>query len=127
MGNTQPTKKENGKEKVTLDALPKSPRLENMVDSVSKSLPKSTTATMSTALQRTWTSAELEELQRKAGLVAGALADLQTAGCLVAVRRIEYAPNTHAVKLYFAASGIDFDVIQTSDGLDFSLVAVDEK
>jgi hypothetical protein len=61
--------------------------------------------------------------------VAGALADFQAAGGLVAVKNIEYkspgGSTFTATKLYLVAEGANLTVQATADGLDFNLVAVD--
>ena len=81
-----------------------------------------TTATMQSASRKTWTSAELAVLRSKAGLVAGALADYQAAGGLVAVRNIEYEPGRFAVKVYLVAESLNIRAQKTPDGLDFELL-----
>ncbi len=57
--------------------------------------------------------------------MAGALADFQAAGGLVAVKSIEYkTPSGRrftATKLYLVAEGANLKVQKTVDGLDFSV------
>jgi hypothetical protein len=69
----------------------------------------------------------LDELRTKAGLVAGALADFQAAGGLVAVKNVEYtAPSGSkltATRLYLVAEGLNLVAVNTADGIDFNLVA----
>lgn len=90
------------------------------------SLPTTNAGTPSGS-KKTWTNAELDELRRKAGLVAGALADFQAAGGLVAVKNIEYTSPSGskltATRLILVAEGASLKVSMTADGLDFDLVA----
>jgi hypothetical protein len=62
--------------------------------------------------------------------VAGALADFQAAGGLVAVKNVEYTTPSGSVftatRLYLVAEGASLKVQQTADGLDFSLVAAEQ-
>ena len=93
----------------------------------SQSSSRNTTATTPNGSTKIWSSAELAELQSKAGLVAGALADFQTAKGLVAVKETTYtAPSGRvckAVKLFLIVEDVDLVAEQTADGLDFNLVA----
>jgi hypothetical protein len=127
MANTQPTKtkRESVSPADTSDGSIKSKKKGNMEPGASKSSSKTTTATMSKGSKKTWTSAELEELAEKASILAGALADFQEAGGLVAVKNIEYkVPSGRtftATKLYLVAENVNLSVQKTADGLDFSL------
>jgi hypothetical protein len=71
----------------------------------------------------------LDELRTKAGLVAGALADFQAAGGLVAVKNVEYTSPSGskltATRLYLVAEGLSLVAVSTTDGIDFNLVAGD--
>lgn len=134
MENTQPMKTENGKESkvVILDALIQSDIVAVTEKSESTNLPPNTTATTLKDSTKIWTSAELAELESRVGLLAGALADFQTAGGIVAVKNIEYKTLSGSVflatKLYLVVEGVSLRVKKTTDGLDFNLVAVkDEK
>ena len=88
----------------------------------SKSSSENTTATMPSASPKTWTSAELQELRSKVGLVAGALADFQSAGGLVVVKNIEFEPGRFSTKVYLVADGLNVKVHKTADGLDFEIL-----
>jgi len=72
---------------------------------------------------------ELGELAEKASILAGALADFQAAGGLVAVKNVEYkTPSGRtftATKLYLVAEGANLKVQKTADGLDFSLSEIE--
>lgn len=85
------------------------------------SSPLPMTATTRKDLVKTWKSAALEELRSKAGLVAGALADFQTAGGLVVVKNIEFEPGKFAPKIYLVAEGLNIRIEKTADGLDFDI------
>lgn len=93
-----------------------------MENGESTSSPIATTATTLDASGKTWTNAELEELRLKAGLVAGALADFQSARGLVIVKNIEYEPGKFAVKMYLVAEGLNIRAQKTPDGLDFEVL-----
>lgn len=71
-----------------------------------------------------------DELRLKAGLVAGALADFQAAGGLVAVKNVEYTSPSGskltATRLILVAEGASLSLQMTADGLDFNLVAEEE-
>jgi len=88
---------------------------------VSMNLSADTTATISNASKKTWTSAELEELRSKAGLVAGALADFQAAHGVVVVKNVEYEKDQFFPKFYLVADGLNIRVTHTADGLDFDI------
>jgi len=128
MASMRSTKKVNGyAHKVGISDGSTSSRLvAATVNAVAANLLQPTTATMPPVLQKTWTNAELEVLRSKVGLVAGAIADFQAAGGLVAVKNVEYDPGKFACKVYLSASGINLKVVSTSDGLDFDLVAVEK-
>lgn len=68
---------------------------------------------------------ELEELAEKASIVAGALADFQAAGGLVAVKNVEIKTPSGSVftatRLYLVVEGASLKVQKTVDGLDFTL------
>lgn len=129
MENTQPTKTK--RESVSLvdtsGGSTRSGLVEVMEPSESKNLSANTTATTQSASTKTWKSAELAELLSKAGLVAGALADFQTAKGLVAVKETTYkAPSGRvckAIKLFLIVEDADLVAVKTADGLDFDLVA----
>jgi len=127
MANTQPTKTRSASvSPVDISgASTKSKPKGNTERDVSRSSRETTNATTTRDSVKTWTSAELEELASKASLVAGALADFQAAGGLVAVKNIEYklpsGSTVTATKLYLVAEGINLKVQKTADGLDFSL------
>jgi hypothetical protein len=131
MENTQPTKTKSGPESQvdTSDASTRSALVAATENSESMSSSQSTIAATPKGSKKTWKSAELAELLSKAGLVAGALADFQAAGGLVAAKNIEYkSPSGStftATKLYLVAEGANLTVQATADGLDFNLVAVD--
>lgn len=88
------------------------------------SLQSVTSATTQNVSTKTWKSAELEALKSKAGLVAGALSDFQTAGGLVAVETFEYKASGRtfsATKIYLVAENLSVSVEKTADGLDFNI------
>ena len=124
MVNSQRSKTGNGKgsQADTSEDLTKSLPSVNMAGSASKSSPAGITASTPNASRSTWTNAALEELQSKAGIVAGAIADFQTVGGLVAVKNVEYKPGEFAVRVILFAKGLDVKYIDTDDGAD--LVAV---
>jgi hypothetical protein len=123
MENTQPTKtkSESGFKVDTSDGSTKSKLVAVTEPAVSKTSSPATTATMSNASKKTWTSAELVELRSKAGLVAGALADFQAAGGIVAVSNVAYMPGLTAPKIYLVADGLSIQLERTPDGLDFDI------
>jgi hypothetical protein len=129
MGNTQPTATGagSGKKADISDALTKSPRLASMVKSASQNSRTTTTATMQKGLPKTWKNVELEELRRKAGLVAGALADFQAAGGLIVRKEVEYtlpSGRTYkALRLHLIVENANLVAETTPDGIDFSIVA----
>ena len=129
MENTQPTKTENESElkAATSDDSTKSELVAATEKSESTNSQPNTAATMSSASRRTWKSADLAELRSKAGLVAGALADFQTAKGLAAVKETTYtAPSGRkckGIKLILIVEDVDLVAVRTADGLDFDLVA----
>ena len=118
---------ENEQEKADIsDASIKSNLVAATEESESKNTSQPINATMQNASPKTWTSAELEALQFKTGLVAGALSDFQGAGGLVAVEMVNYKNNDKpftAIKLYLVAEGLSLVAENTQDGIDISLVA----
>jgi len=122
MANMQHTKmgKGKGSKAVTLAGLTK--QLATMPLGASVSSSSITTATIPKGSPKIWTSAELEVLRSKIGLVAGALADFQRAGGLVAVRQIDVDGRSFA-KIILVAEGINIETKRTVDGIDFYLVA----
>ena len=93
----------------------------------SMSLSSGITATTQNDSQKTLTSAKLEELRSRIGLVAGALADWQTAGGLVAIKNmtgtLASGRTVKACRVVLAVDGYQLSVKMTPDGLDFDLVA----
>ncbi len=122
MENTQNTKtaKELGQKAATSDDLTLSPKQETTAKGASKSSRSRTTATTLRGFKATWTSAELEASRLKAGLVAGALADFQTAGGLVVVKNMEYEGGKF-VKFFLVADNTDLVAAITADGIDFAI------
>lgn len=129
MENTQPTKTDKEKElkAATLGASTKSGLVAATEKNESTNSQPSTAATMPNDSRRIWTSAELAELGLKAGLVAGALSDFQTAKGLVVVTNVPYTLASGrkftAVKLFLIVEDFNLVAEQTADGLDFHLVA----
>ena len=128
MESIQPTKTENasGSKADILDASTKSVPAADTASSESTSSSPITTADTPNGSSKTWTSAELAALESKAGLVAGALADFQAAGGLVAVKNIEYKTPSGtftATRLLLVADGANLKVRSTADGLDFQVEA----
>ena len=105
----------------------KPPSRDSMPLGASKSLSSGITATTQTDSQKTLTSAKLEELRSRIGLVAGALADWQTAGGLVAIKNmtgtLASGRTVKACRVVLAVDGYQLSVKMTADGLDFDLVA----
>ena len=66
-------------------------------------------------------------MQSKIGLVAGALADFQTAGGLVAVlempTKLASGRTVYAVKILIVVNGAKITKKRTADGVDLVLVA----
>mgnify|MGYP007100049446 FL=1 len=110
-----------------LDGSTKPPCKDSMPLGASKSLSSGTTATTQTDSQKTLTNARLEELRSRIGLVAGALADWQTAGGLVAIKNmtgtLASGRTVKACRVVLAVDGYQLSVKMTPDGLDFDLVA----
>jgi hypothetical protein len=129
MANTQhiKTEKESASKVDTSDDLIKSQSKADMPLGELKPLSKSTIATTQNASQKTLTSADLQELQSRIGLVAGALADFQTAGGLVVLKNEEATLPSgspiYGMKIYLMVRGAKITKTQTADGLDLSLVA----
>lgn len=123
MENTQPikTKREPELKVDTLGGSIESKLVADMESNVSSSSSDATTATTPNVFKKTWTNLELEELRLRAGLVAGALADFQSAGGLVVVKNVEYKPGRFSVKLYLVAVDLNIQVRKTADGIDFDL------
>lgn len=109
--------------------LGKSPQVENTDGGALRSSQKTTTATMPKGSRKTWKIQELAELQSKIGLVAGALADFQTAkGRIVRDEVIYTAPSGRVcmgIKLILLVEDVDLVAVKTDDGVDFNLVAED--
>ena len=133
MESMQPTKTKSGSESQA--DLSEGSKMSGQVEATEKSgfanSSETTSADTQTASAKTLTSAELDELRTKAGLVAGALADFQAAGGLVAVKNVEYtAPSGSkltATRLYLVAEGLNLVAVHTTDGIDFNLVAEGEQ
>ena len=93
----------------------------------SKSLSSGITATTQSDSQKTLTNVRLEELRSRIGLVAGALADWQTAGGLVAIKNmtgtLASGRTVKACRVVLAVDGYQLSVKMTPDGQDFDLVA----
>jgi hypothetical protein len=93
----------------------------------SQNLSPTTAATTPSDSSGTLKSAELGNLQSKAGLVAGALADFQVAGGIVVSKEVAYkAPSGRvytAIKLYLIVKDAAILKRDSDDGLDFYLVA----
>ncbi len=123
MESTQLMKTENGSEWPvdTLDGSTKSKLVAATESDGSSNSSTNTTATMQTDSKKTWTNVELAELVSKAGLVAGALSDFQTAGGLVVVKNVEYEKDKFSVKIYLVAENLNIRVQKTADGLDFDI------
>ena len=125
------TEKEPEPKADTSDASTLSPVSVPTDGSESRSLPKNTTATTLSGSRRIWKSVELEELQSKAGLVAGALADFQGAKGKVVRKEVTYtAPSGRvckAIKLFLIVEDADLVAVKTPDGTDFNLVAAQDE
>jgi flavin-binding protein dodecin len=129
MGNGQPTRTGSGSASKadTSGGLAKSSNSAAMPLGASGNSNSNTAATTLNGSRKTWKNSELVELQSKAGLVAGALADFQTAKGLIVREEITYtAPSGRvckAVKLILLVQDVDLVAEKTADGLDFYLVA----
>src|SRR3990172_6315688 len=125
MENTQPMKTKNELELQAgiWDAWKKSGIVEDTESGAFMNSSAATPATTLNASTKTWTSAALAELKLKAGLVAGALAEFQAAGGIVAEKNIEHESGKFSVKLYLVAEGLNIKVEKTPDGLDFLVAA----
>jgi hypothetical protein len=125
MANSQNTSKAKGSGQDTSDDLTKQSASGLMPLGASKSSRKNMTATILRVLRKTWSNAELEELRRKAGLVAGALADFQAAGGLVVTKNMEYEGGKF-VKIFLVVDKINLVAQRTADGMDFDISLVAE-
>jgi hypothetical protein len=127
MANGQRMKKESAPASNTSGDLTKLPHSESMPPGASANSSKTTTATMPKGTQKTLTNAKLRELRSKAGIVAGALADFQTAGGIVAVKRERYSladgMEFYAMKIGLIVIGANVVAVQTDDGLELDVVA----
>lgn len=127
MENGPNTEKEKELESLvdTSDDSTRLSQLENMDERASEtSSPSDTNANIQSVSSRIWKSAELEALRSKAGLVAGALSDFQSADGLVAVETFEYEASGRkflATKIYLVAENLNVKVEKTADGLDFDI------
>lgn len=127
MENGQNTEKEKELESLvdTSDDSTKLSPPENTDERASEtSLQSATDASSPSASSKIWKSAELEVLRSKAGLVAGALSDFQSANGLVAVETFEYEASGRrfsATKIFLVAENLNVSVKQTTDGLDFDI------
>jgi len=128
MENSQPTKTENGPASpVDISGASTGSKPVAVTEkNESLSLSENMTATTQIDSPRIWTNAALEELRSKAGLVAGALADFQSAGGIVAVKTIETAlpsgSTFMATKIYLVADGLSISIRKTPDGLEFEIL-----
>jgi hypothetical protein len=132
MESGQPMKKneEQGSKADTSGVSPKLSNSESMPLGGSQSSPSRTTATTLTDSSKTYKSAELQALRLKIGLVAGALADFQSAGGLTVMDVITYkkasGSENKAIKLLLLVRDADLVAVKTADGIDFDLVAESE-
>ena len=121
------TRTGTGSASSTLDDLTKPLSKDSMPLGASTSLSSGTTATTQTDSPETLKNARLEELRSRIGLVAGALADWQTAGGLVAIKNmtgtLASGRTVKACRVVLAVDGYQLSVKMTPDGLDFDLVA----
>jgi hypothetical protein len=129
MENGQPTKtgSESERKAVTSGASISLPLSESTEGNALMNSRKSTTATTLKGSLKTWTSAELAVLRSKVGIVAGAIADFQTAkGRIVRDEVIYTAPSGRvckAIKLILLVEDVDLVAVKTGDGTDFNIVA----
>lgn len=133
MANGQPTKTESAPEsqadtsadliKSRLVAVTEKPESENL------SIPD-TTATTPNASRETLPTAVSQALRSKLSLVAGALADFQSAGGTILRKEMTYTlPSGRvgkAIKLILAVKEADLVAVKTDDGIEFDLVAESE-
>jgi len=121
------TRTGTGSASSTLGGLTKPLSKDSMPLGASMSLSSGTTATTPTDSPETLKNARLEELRSRIGLVAGALADWQTAGGLVAIKNmtgtLASGRVVRACRVTLAIDGAQLFVKMTPDGLDFDLVA----
>lgn len=130
MGNGQPTKTESALEKkADTSADSHESRLVAVTQKPeSESLSTPTTVVSPNALPKTSQTQDLAELRSALSLVAGALADFQSAGGTIKRLNMEYtlpSGSRHkAMKIILAVKGIDLVAVNTPDGIIFDLVAV---
>jgi len=130
MEDMLPTNKENelGSKADTSEDSTRSKLVADMEKKELKNTSKTMTATIQNDSLKIWTNVELEKLRSKIGLVAGALADFQEAGGLVAVKPVETEFQGHIIitqKVMLVAEGLNLVAVETEDGIDFDLVAVE--
>jgi len=122
--------RETGKA-ATLADLKKSGARASMPLDELKNIKERTGATMLKDSPKTWKKTELAALESKAGLVAGAIADFQSAGGLVVMTQEKYKTSSgtenKAIKLLLLVRDVDLVAERTVDGIDFCLVAESEK
>jgi hypothetical protein len=129
MENGQPTKTASASENPAdiSDVSAQSVNSETMPLGELKNSSVITTATTQIVTPKTWKSAELLELESKAGLVAGALADFQAAGGLIHTKPFElnYPSGSKftGVKIMLFVNHVNLVAKKTADGLVFRLVA----
>lgn len=128
-GNGQPIEGGNASENpvdTSADST-KLPVLGNMPLGASENLSKTITATMPPVSRKTLKNAKLRELRSKIGLVAGALADFQSAGGVVVKKRLEYTTPSgnkfSAIKLLLIVENANLVAVQTEDGLEFEVMS----
>jgi len=93
----------------------------------SESLSIPTTAASPNGSPKTSPTLDLEELRSALSLVAGALADFQSAGGTIVRQEMTYTlpSGSHkAMKIILAVKGVDLVAVNTPDGIVFDLVAV---
>lgn len=115
--------KKSGSQADTSGALTPLPNREILDSDESGSSQGITNADSLNASNEIWLNADLEILQRKAGLLAGALRDFQTAGGIVVLQQVEYLPGRFGLDLLILASGTSIKTVQTDDGLDIIVTA----
>ena len=129
MENGQPTKTASASANPVdiSDVSAQSVNSETMPLGEPKNSSVTTTATTRIVTSKIWKSAELLELESKAGLVAGALADFQAAGGLIHTKPFELkypsGSKFKGVKIMLFANHADLVAEKTADGLVFRLVA----
>lgn len=94
-------------------------------ESSSSTMPQN--AVTSNDSRKTLTSAKLQELRSKLSLVAGALADFQSAGGVIVRKEMSYTlpsgSQFQAMKFVLAVKGYNLVAVQTPDGIELDLVA----